>query len=79
MRNDIFGKKMCFRGVGFFKNEKKMKTSFLKNVYLRINDSFLRVLKKIYTLFVVNEYFWKKMCFGGVGFFKNEKKMEVFF
>ena len=54
-----------------------MKTSFLKNFYLRINDSFLRVLKQIlHTVCWMN--ILEKDVFWGVGFFKNEKKMEAF-
>ena len=54
-----------------------MKTSFLKNFYLKINDSFLRVLKQIlHTVCWMN--ILEKDVFWGVGFFKNEKKMEAF-
>ena len=54
-----------------------MKTSFLKNFYLKINDSFLRVLKQIlHTVCWMN--ILEKNVFWGVGFFKNEKKMRAF-
>ena len=54
-----------------------MKTSFLKNFCLKINDSFLRVLKQIlHTVCWMN--ILEKDVFSGVGFFKNEKKMEAF-